>query len=369
MSAAAVSPPSKVVAWIRSIGRGREGARSLEQDDARALMAALLGGELAPVEVGALLLALRMKGEAAAELRGFLQALPPHLLPLELPSSGSAPVVCIPSYNGARRLPNLVALLAMLLAREGLRVLVHGVESDPGRVSTAEVFCALGLPKLLARHLPPLALYDAPAERGAVASRAIADAWAMHEPVFVSIDALSPALARLLALRRTLGVRNCGHTVVKMLDPFAARPARAPQPRLRLVSFTHPEFQRQMAEAFVAEPEAQVLLMRGTEGEAVADARRSQPIEHIGGGQRRLLVEAQGGVLTSVPALPADIDAATTASYIQRLMSGEAPVPLPIERQVQAVAEVAAALAAAPDAAAPVRAAAGGARAALRAPA
>ena len=46
----------------------------------------------------------------------------------------------LPSYNGARKLPNLTPLLALLLAQEGAQVLVHGPMLDPGRVSTAEIF-------------------------------------------------------------------------------------------------------------------------------------------------------------------------------------------------------------------------------------
>ena len=37
----------------------------------------------------------------------------------------------------ARKRPNLVALLALQLARDGLPVLIHGLEEDPGRVTTA----------------------------------------------------------------------------------------------------------------------------------------------------------------------------------------------------------------------------------------
>ena len=52
--------------------------------------------------------------------------------PVHLPQAEFRPV-SIPSYNGARKQPNLVPLLALLLAREGVPVLVHGVTDDPGR--------------------------------------------------------------------------------------------------------------------------------------------------------------------------------------------------------------------------------------------
>ena len=77
---------------------------------------------LSDLEIGAFAIAMRMKGESLDELIGFLHALHERLLPLR----SDRPVIAIASYNGARRLPNLVALLALLLARAGARVLVHG---------------------------------------------------------------------------------------------------------------------------------------------------------------------------------------------------------------------------------------------------
>ena len=48
------------------------------------------------------------------------------------------PAVFIPSYNGARKLANLVPLLGLLLAREGISVVVHGTAQEPTRVAADE---------------------------------------------------------------------------------------------------------------------------------------------------------------------------------------------------------------------------------------
>lgn len=63
---------------------------------------------------------------------------------LALPVDMPMPIV-IPSYNGARKQANLTPLLALLLAREGVPVLVHGVSQDPGRVTSAEIFQELDI--------------------------------------------------------------------------------------------------------------------------------------------------------------------------------------------------------------------------------
>lgn len=304
--------------FIREIGRGKDGAKSLSEADAYALMSIVLRGELSELELGAAVLALRMKGESVDELRGFLRAAHEHTVVL----SYERPVVVIPSYNGARKLPNLVPLLALLLAREGVPVLVHGVTEDAARVTSHAVFCALGL---------PVAAQASALNNFAAASQ-------MREPMFATIDALSPALAKLLAVRKVVGVRNSGHTLVKLLAPFST-------PCIRLVNYTHPEYAESLTTLFAnAEQhdfQSDALLMRGTEGEAVADARRSQAIEWFSNNgnnhERRVLVQAQQGVVASLPVLPREIDAVSTATYIQSVLAGEHPVPAPIEKQVDAV--------------------------------
>jgi hypothetical protein len=50
-----------------------------------------------------------------------------------------------------------------------------------------------------------------------------------------------------------------------------------------------------------------------------------------------LSVPAQEGVLTELPVLPRSIDAATTAVYIQSVVSGEKPAPGPLARQVDSL--------------------------------
>ena len=314
-----------IAPYLREIGRGKEGARHLDRARARDLMERLLGGQVSDAELGAFALAMRIKGESPQELAGFLDA----AVPLTLPIATSQPVVVLPSYNGARKLPNLTAMLAMLLAREGLPVLVHGPIDDPGRVTTAAVFDALGLPPCL--------------DAASVRAR-----WAAGTPAFMPIDQLHPTLARLLALRRVLGLRNSGHTMAKLL------PAVALAHSLRVVNHTHPEYATSLAQ-YLCESAANAALMRGTEGEPVADARRMPRIEVFVGGIRSeaLSVPQQEGPLQSLPDLPAGIDAAATARHAEGVLGGRAPAPGPVLRQVQCLVEMHRALAQGPVGATP----------------
>ena len=101
-------------------------------------------------------------------------------------------------------------------------------------------------------------------------------------------------------------------------------------PVLRVVNYTHPDYAA-LQHAFLAASGADALSMRGTEGEPVADPRRTPKFEiYLGGGLRpELSSSAQDGVLTEMPPLPRQHDAATTALYIQSVVSGERPAPAP----------------------------------------
>jgi anthranilate phosphoribosyltransferase len=295
-----------IAAYIKEIGRGKEGARSLTTAQAHDLMCQVLDGRVSDLEVGAFAIAMRIKGESVDELCGFVQAARERCLLLQ-PAS---PAVVLPSYNGARKLPNLTALLALLLARQGVPVLVHGPLDEPLRTSTAAVFQALGFG----------------AARNAVDAHA---AWSRGEPVFMATGSLCPALATLLEVRRVIGLRNPGHTVAKLLDPTQHEAA------VRVVNHTHPEYGIALA-AFLQRSAANAMLLRGTEGEPVADPRRTPRLDVFVHGERHdaLSTAAQGGVLTDLPTLPRSIDAPTTAAYIESVLAGATPVPAPLMQQV-----------------------------------
>jgi len=91
-----------------------------------------------------------------------------------------------------------------------------------------------------------------------------------------------------------------------------------------------------MAE-FAERSAGDMMLLRGTEGEAVADPRRCPKLDVWLGGQwqAELSCPLQEGVLGELPLLPKQIDAATVAVYIQGVVAGEKLGPAPLERQVE----------------------------------
>src|ERR1019366_690890 len=115
------SEPVMEMNWgtlIEENGRGPNGARDLDEEDAWRMFAAMLDGAVPELELGGIMIALRIKGESVAELRGFQRAAAERMQRLVAPAGAPRPVV-LPSYNGARRQPNLLPLLALLLTRAG----------------------------------------------------------------------------------------------------------------------------------------------------------------------------------------------------------------------------------------------------------
>jgi anthranilate phosphoribosyltransferase len=296
--------------YLREIGRGKDGSRALPRERARELMSAILAGDVSDLALGGVLLALRMKGEAASEIAGFLDALEPHLA---LAPAAAPAWVVVPSYNGARTLANLVPLLALLLAREGIPVLVHGQVSEPTtttrtRISSAAIFAELAV--------PPCTTMAQTAQRAA-----------QGLPAVVALDAFAPALSRLIALRAVLGVRNVAHTLAKLVRPVEGA-------SLLVSSYTHPDFGRLQAELF-AITGALAMSMRGTDGEAVISARRSQGMELWRDGACSTVLTGES-VARNGTDLPA-VDAAATAVWTRAVLAGELPVPPGIAAQKAAI--------------------------------
>ena len=292
--------------YIKEIGRGKNAAGDLPREDARSLFTAMLGGLVPDLQLGAVLIALRVKGESLEELAGFAAACEASYNHLPALSDGSVPVV-IPSYNGARQLPNLVPLLALLLAREGIPVLIHGVLRDRGRVATREVLDALGIPPAMTADEVRTRLADT-------------------RMAFMPIESMAPEIAGMLGLRAALGVRNSAHTLVKMLQPFAG-------PAARIVSVTHPEYLVRMGEYFTTH-DSDALILRGAEGEAVAHPRRQPAIDWAHDG-RKVTWKEETGEARASPELPADREAETTARWIEAALEGRVPVPAAILHQVE----------------------------------
>jgi anthranilate phosphoribosyltransferase len=205
----------------------------------------------------------------------------------------------------------LTPLLALLLAREGLPVLLHGMRTEKRRVLASDVLLALGIPALTAP------------EKIATGSVAHIDTRHLHA-----------GLARLLAVREVVGLRNAGHSAVKIMNPCAGA-------AVVVTSYTHPEYYEMLQATFGA-MHMTALLSRGLEGEVAADPRRTPRYDAFVSGVHQLLQDQQPGTAADVPGLPTEIDIDTTARYTRQVLDGHLPVPPALAQQVEHILHLAA---------------------------
>ncbi len=240
--------PHPFARFIQILGRGKSLSRALTMAEAQEAMSMILAGDVLPEQLGAFLMLLRVKEESPEEIAGFVlaareaMALPSALPKVDLDWS---------SYAGKRRQLPWFLLAVLLLARNGLRVFMHGAEGHTaGRVYTSEVLARLGIP--VAGSFEEAVVH--------LGQRNFA---------YLTLDRVSPQLARLIELRPILGLRSPVHTLSRMLNPFAA-PAM-------LQAVFHPGYMEihQKAAALLGQPHMAVF--RGEGGEI--ERRPNKPCE------------------------------------------------------------------------------------------
>jgi anthranilate phosphoribosyltransferase len=187
--------------YIRIIGKGKNGARPLTEDEAYHAMQMIMAEAVSPEQLGAFMMLMRMKEETAPELAGFVRAIKEAMI---LPQQSQAVDLDWSSYAGKRRYLPWFLLSALLLAENGVRVFMHGNSGHTaGRLYTDEVLHLFGF---------------SPAPSFSDALHQIAQ----HNFSYMSLAQLSPKLAHIMAWRHQMGLRLPVHTVVRLLNPFNA---------------------------------------------------------------------------------------------------------------------------------------------------
>lgn len=177
--------------------------RSLSESSARALLHEMASGELDPALAGALLIALRQKGETAAEIRGFALGMRELARRPALPRNGQYVDIVGTGGDGSGSL-NLSTGSALLAAACGLPVVKHGNRSISSHSGSADVLAELGLPMPLDEQTSARCL----AELGFT---------------FLFAPHYHPAMRHIAPVRKALGVR----TVFNVLGPLT-NPAEPP---------------------------------------------------------------------------------------------------------------------------------------------
>ena len=174
--------------------------QSLDEPTASSLLRAMANGELAPALAGALLVALRGKGETAEEIRGFARGMRELA---KRPAIAPGPYVDIVGTGGdGSGSLNLSTGSALLAAACGAPIVKHGNRSVSSRSGSADVLAALGLPIPLDE-----------AQAGACLQR--------FGFTFLFAPHYHPAMKHIAPVRHALGVRTVFNILGPLVNPAA----------------------------------------------------------------------------------------------------------------------------------------------------
>jgi len=224
--------------YVRILGRGKKGSRSLNKDEAFEAMRMILNDEVEEVQIGAFLMLLRVKEESPEELAGFVAA-----ARASLPQPTDAVNVDLDwsSYAGKRRHLPWFILAALLLAENGISILMHGTAGRrDNRTYTPDVMKLFGI--------SDCASLDA-------ASQQIET----HNIAFISLEHFSPKLKQIMELRSLLGLRSPINTLLRILNPLGA-------PHLMQGTF-HPGYRPIHQQAAIHLEQAHLAVFKGEGGE------------------------------------------------------------------------------------------------------
>ncbi|MEG0348627.1 MAG: glycosyl transferase family protein [Acinetobacter sp.] len=186
--------------YVRIVGKGKNGARSLTYDEAYDAFSMILKDEVLDVQLGAFLMLLRVKEESVDELTGFVQATKDQLkfqsLSVDLDWS---------SYAGKRKHYPWFLLAALTLAKHGYNIVMHGASGHTiNRVYTEQVLEYLGYP----------ICQD---------EQQVAEQLKTQHFAYIPLEAISPILSELISLRNVMGLRSPIHTLARLINPFNAK--------------------------------------------------------------------------------------------------------------------------------------------------
>ncbi len=250
------------MSYLQKIVEGRD----LSQEEAETLMGEIFSSAT-DVQIGALLVALRMKGESISEIAGFARKMRGSAVCIHPKVKGTLVDTCGTGGDASNTI-NVSTAAAIVAAACGVLVAKHGNYAVSSKCGSANVLSELGVnispePEAVAEIIERLGVGF------------------MLAPIF------HPAMKRVAPIRRELGLR----TVFNILGPLT-NPAGA---KAQLMGVYDPQ---------LCEKLARVFLMLGTERAMVVHGMGMDEITNTGETQ---VSELKDGMVKSYSLMPQDL--------------------------------------------------------------
>jgi anthranilate phosphoribosyltransferase len=230
-----MSDANEVLLAIRTVVDGGE----LSADDAAAAMDRIMSGSVTPAQIGALVTALRMRGETVEEIAGFASAMRRHALRVNVDLDDGPLVDTCGTGGDASGTFNISTTASFAIAGAGIRVAKHGNRSVTSKCGSADLLEGLGVaielaPDDVARCIDEVGIGF------------------MYAPAF------HPAMRFVGPTRREIGIR----TVFNILGPLT-NPAGA---RHQLIGVGHRGIAGKLAQALALLGSQHAVLVHAAEG-------------------------------------------------------------------------------------------------------
>ena len=246
---------SSALTWPSVLGR-LIGGVDLGAADTAWVMDRVLSAEATPAQLAGFLVALRAKGETAAEIAGLAEAMLRHARRVEV----TGPAVDVVGTGGDQaHTVNISTMAAVVVAAAGAPVVKHGNRAASSASGAADVLEALGV----TIDLPP---------EGVAACLAEVGIGFCFAPVF------HPSFRHTAAPRRELGVPTAMNVLGPLTNPG--------QPRAALVGCADARLAPVLAEVFAGRG-ASALVVRGDDGLDELTTTTTSTVWVVGGGEVR----------------------------------------------------------------------------------
>jgi anthranilate phosphoribosyltransferase len=247
--------------------------RDLAEAEAAATMREILSGEATPAQLGAFLIALRLKGETVDEITGMASVMREQALRVEV----EGPLLDTCGTGGDERGTfNVSTAAAFVAAGAGVRIAKHGNRAMTSGCGSADVLEALG------------AKIDLTPEQVAECIRRTGFG-------FMFAQAFHPAMKHAAGPRREIGVR----TVFNILGPLT-NPARAQH---QLLGVARPDIAPKIAAALQRLDGSHSLVVYGNDGVDELSTSGPSSVHEIRNGRiREYAVSPEDAGLPRAPA-------------------------------------------------------------------
>ncbi len=212
----------------------------LTEDEAAAVMGAVMSGEAADGQIGALLVALQARGTSGDEVAGFVRAMLAAAEPISIDAAVSDRLVDVVGTGGDRAGTfNISTIASVVVAAAGQPVAKHGNRAASSRCGSADLIEAWGV------------VIDAPVD---VVAQTIEEVGIG----FLFARTFHPAMRMVAPVRQQIGIP----TVFNVLGPLS-NPAGAPH---QAVGVASDQLAPVMAEALRRLGRRRALVFRGRDG-------------------------------------------------------------------------------------------------------